>query len=326
MRRCLLVGILWLVACEKKAPEGLPAADNWKTAPGSAQPAPPIPEGTANPHGDPGGTSATPGANPHGMPTNPHGAMPADPHGAPMPAAPPGTANPHGGPQGMPTTPPGTANPHGGPQGMPTTPPGAANPHGDLTGPTNPHGMPASPADIPSGAVPDPTPPTTPDKRSDGRLVLGPFTFVAPAEWVVKPVTSSMRAASFVLSAKPKEEAELVVYYFGDGGAGSVQANLDRWVDQFQQPGGKSSKDASKVEQLKIAGQDATVVSVSGRYVAMAMPGAGSAVDKADQALLAAIVPSPSGPYYFKLVGAKKTVDAHAKRFRAMLASLQLGK
>ncbi|MEJ7601024.1 MAG: hypothetical protein WKG01_24185 [Kofleriaceae bacterium] len=314
MRRCLLVGILWLVACEKKAPEGLPAADTWKSAQpgaagaaGNAQPAEPPAEGSPNPHGDPGAT-ASPGASPHAMQANPHGA--GDPDGA-QPAMPPAA--------------PGTANPHGGPQGMPTTQPGTANPHGDLTGPTNPHGMPANPADIPSGAVPDPPPPTTPDKRAAWRLVLGPFTFVAPTDWVVKPVTSSMRAASFVLSAKPKEEAELVVYFFGDSGAGSVQANLDRWVDQFQQSGGKSSKDASKVEQLKIAGQDATLVSVSGRYVAMAMPG-GAAADKADQALLAAIVPSPSGPYYFKLVGAKKTVDAHAKRFRTMLASLQLAK
>jgi hypothetical protein len=54
------------------------------------------------------------------------------------------------------------------------------------------------------------------------------------------------------------------------------------------------------------------------------MPGATEAVDKQDQALLAAIIASPSGPYYFKLVGAKPTVDAQAKAFRSMLQSLKL--
>ncbi len=54
------------------------------------------------------------------------------------------------------------------------------------------------------------------------------------------------------------------------------------------------------------------------------MPGGGDPIDKADQSLIGAIVASPKGPYYFKLVGAKKTVDAQAPKLRAMLASLKL--
>jgi len=306
MHRCLLLGILLVASCEKKAPEGLPAASQWKPVGSANDPAgaqanphgdpPPNPHGAAPgemtaPGGAPGEMTATPGGAPGGM-ANPHGTAPA-PGAAPQPQ-PPDMANPHG----------SSANPHG------AMPPGGAMP-------------PNADPNTPSGAIPDPTPPTTPDKRADGRHVLGPFTLVAPSEWVIKPVTSSMRAASWILSAKPNEEAELVVYYFGDGGAGSVQANLDRWVDQFQQADGKPSKQAAKVETVKYAGQDATVVTVSGRYVASAMPGT-TAVDKTNQSLIAAIVASPKGPYYFKLVGAKKTVDAHAKRFRTMLSSLKL--
>lgn len=231
--------------------------------------------------------------NPHATPDNPH-AMPANPHGVTPPD-------------------PGSVAP--------------ANPHADSSahhGAGSAHA--GSAGDIPLGAIPDPTAPTTLDQRPDGRLVLGPFTLVPPTGWVAKPVTSSMRAASFTLSAKPNEEAELVVYYFGEGGAGSVEANLDRWVDQFKQPDGKPAKDAAKIEKGTFAGQTATLVSVSGKYSAMAMPGAPASGEKPNQALLGAIVESPSGPYYFKLVGAKKTVDAHAKRFRDMLASLQLAK
>ena len=95
-------------------------------------------------------------------------------------------------------------------------------------------------------------------------------------------------------------------------------------LGQFEQADGKKSRDVAKIEKTKFAGQEATYVSVAGHFQAPAMPGATEAVDKQNQALLAAIIASPSGPYYFKLVGAKPTIDAQAAAFRAMLESLKL--
>jgi hypothetical protein len=198
-------------------------------------------------------------------------------------------------------------NPHA---GMDNPHAGMDNPHAGMD---NPHG----------GPVPEQTAPKALDKLADGRLALGPFSVVPPSGWAPKPVTSNMRVADFVLPGKAGE-AELVVFYFGDRGAGSIDDNVNRWVDQFQQPDGKSSRDAAKIEKVKFGGQDATYVSLAGRYVSQGMPGGGGPVDKPDQALLAAIVGSPSGPYYFKLVGPKETVDANARAFRAMLDSLKL--
>jgi hypothetical protein len=189
------------------------------------------------------------------------------------------------------------------------------NPHTGMTG-GNPHG--------PNGPMPAQTEAHTLEKLPDGRLAMGAFSLAAPAGWTMKPVTSSMRAADFVLSDKPGAEAEMVVTFFGAQGAGSIDDNVDRWLGQFQQPDGKPSRDAAKIEKTKFADQDATVVSVTGRYVTGGMPGGSGPVDKADQALLAAIVGSPSGPYYFKLVGAKSTVDANAPAFRTMLGSLKI--
>jgi hypothetical protein len=186
-----------------------------------------------------------------------------------------------------------------------TVDPAAPNPHGGMMG---------APSDTPAKAL---------EKQADGSYVMGPFTFAAPADWKVKPLASSMRAADFELTAEPGQDAELIVYYFGEGGAGSVEDNLNRWLGQFTQADGKPSQSVAKIEKTKVAGQDATTVSVSGHYAAMAMPG-GSAVDKQDQAMLAAIVASPSGPYYFKLVGAKKTIDANAAKWKALLASLKV--
>jgi hypothetical protein len=194
----------------------------------------------------------------------------------------------------------------------PPAPPAAA--------PANPHGA----MGAPHGAIPEQTPPKTLEPLPEGRVAMGPFSLAPPAGWTAKPITSSMRAADFVLPAKAGAEAELIVTYFGPNGAGSLDDNVNRWVGQFTQPDGKTSRDAAKTEKLTLAGQEATVISISGHYAAQAMPGGAAAVDKQDQALLAAIVASPSGPYYFKLVGAKSTIDANAAAFRAMLTSMKL--
>jgi hypothetical protein len=153
---------------------------------------------------------------------------------------------------------------------------------------------------------------------------LGPFMMKVPNDWQPKAITSKMRAADYVLPAAPGDEAELVIYYFGDQGAGTIEDNVERWLGQFTQPDGKATRDVAKIQTTRIAGQDATLVAASGHYVASAMPGGGEAVDKLDQSLLAAIIASPTGPYYFKLVGAKKTIDASSVQFRAMLDSLVL--
>ena len=156
----------------------------------------------------------------------------------------------------------------------------------------------------------------------EGRSGLGPFSLAVPADWKPKPTVSGMRAAEFELPPSGGQ-AEVIVYYFGESGAGSVQANIDRWVGQFTQPDGSPSKDAAKVEKATFAGQEASIITVSGRYMARAMPG-GEAVDKADQTLMAAIVPSPKGPYYFRLIGDRAAVAAQSGKFRELLDSLKL--
>jgi len=202
------------------------------------------------------------------------------------------------------------ANPHGG-MGAPDP----SNPHGSAD-PSDPHGGMDTANPHAGMGMPGSTAPKTLETLPDGRTGMGPFALAVPKEWVGKPVTSSMRAADWVLSAKPGEEAELIVYYFGTEGAGSVEANLDRWASQFQSPSNK------KIDKTKLAGQDATIMTVSGHYNAEAMPGGGGTIDIADASMVAAIVSSPQGPYYFRMVGAKKTVDANAPKMQKMLSSM----
>ena len=74
-----------------------------------------------------------------------------------------------------------------------------------------------------------------------------------------------MRVAEFVVpkAAGDSEDAEAIVYFFG-GSGGTVDANIDRWIGQMQQPDGSASKDKARRETLTINGLKVTTVDVAG--------------------------------------------------------------
>jgi hypothetical protein len=144
----------------------------------------------------------------------------------------------------------------------------------------------------------------------------------APKEWIVKPSTSSMRVAQYALprASGDAEDGELIVYFFG-GQGGSVQANLDRWLGQMEQPDGRPSKAVAKTETLTVSGMKITVLDVSGRYVAEMAPGSPTRYDKPGFRLKAAVVETAGGPYFVKLTGPAKTVERWNTAFATFLRS-----
>ena len=73
-------------------------------------------------------------------------------------------------------------------------------------------------------------------------LEVAGFTFNPPSEWVSSKPTSNMRKAQFEAQSKSKEKAEIAFFHFGSTGAGGIQANVDRWMKQFEDPQGKVVK------------------------------------------------------------------------------------
>ncbi len=143
-------------------------------------------------------------------------------------------------------------------------------------------------------------------------------TWKIPARWTVggeKP----MRVATYLVAPRDGngESAECAVSYFGAGQGGMVDANVDRWVGQFQDPvpPGKSERE---VNGLKV-----TTVQISGTYLGMGgMMMGGAAAPKENYRLLGAIVEAPEGLIFFKLTGPAQTVADAEKEFGAMVASL----
>jgi hypothetical protein len=150
---------------------------------------------------------------------------------------------------------------------------------------------------------------------------VGGLTFAAPPAWTQVAPKSSMRKAQLNIApaAPDTDPAEMVVFVF-PGGAGTVEANVTRWRNQFEDASG--SPPELKKKSLKVDGLDVTRVEVAGTYTD---PFSGKGSQKGYR-LLGAIVETPTNGYYFKLTGPDKTVAAAAPAFDQLISSIKAGK
>jgi len=161
---------------------------------------------------------------------------------------------------------------------------------------------------------------TSSTQSSDGSL-----KFSAPAEWISEKPTSNMRIAQYKLPkvAGDQEDATLVVYYFGQGQGGTSAANIERWVNQMQQPDGGQSKDRARESSQTINGLKVDTVDISGTYTAEMAPGSGTFNNKPNFRMKAAVVETPKGSYFIKLVGPEKTIISQDQPFANFIKSLE---
>lgn len=150
------------------------------------------------------------------------------------------------------------------------------------------------------------------------------LTYTAPGAWKPVATSSSMRVAQFAVprAAGDAQDAELVIYYFG-GSGGTVEANIERWVAQMQQPDGRPSSAVAKRQSRTVNGLKVTLVDVPGTYVAETTPGSPQRHNSPNFQLRAAVIETTNGPYFIKLTGPAKTVAASEKTFEAFLASVK---
>ena len=144
----------------------------------------------------------------------------------------------------------------------------------------------------------------------------GAVKWTAPARWEAKPA-SGMRAATYLIPAAKgdSEGAECAVF---ENLGGGVQANVTRWIGQFDKTDG-----APNQKQETINGLTVTTVDVSGTFKGGGPMMAQSSGPKTGYRLLGAIVEGPEGDIFFKLTGPAKTIAAARDEFQAMLKSLK---
>lgn len=146
---------------------------------------------------------------------------------------------------------------------------------------------------------------------------VGEFTFQRPEKWSWVATTSAMRKAQLkVESTDGKSSGEAVFFHFGVGDGGGAQANVQRWLGQFEEKGDQL---ASKVEETTLRGRKLTFVRASGTYRS-GMPG-GPTTPLKDHMLLGAILDSAEGSVFVRFTAPKALGAASEAEFRKMVES-----
>lgn len=145
----------------------------------------------------------------------------------------------------------------------------------------------------------------------------GPIRWEAPSDWEARMPSNEMRFAEYAVDAEGGT-AEVVVFYFGPGGAGGVDANIERWASQLQ-GGPEAVRDQRDVDGMTVHTVDA-----SGTYHTD-MPMGGGGQPREDQRLLGAIAEASDGLFFFRLLGDEQVVTAQEEAFDAFVASFEDG-
>ena len=150
-------------------------------------------------------------------------------------------------------------------------------------------------------------------------ILLG-MVFDAPKEWKEVPKgTFSMRLAEYTLPRADgdPEDATITLHHFGTNMGGSVDANVQRWLGQFNPKDGEPAIEKPKDgDKPKI-----TWVDVAGTYVAETRPGSGQRLNKPGWRMIAAVVEAEDGYYFVKAVGPKATIAKNADAIKAYARS-----
>ena len=154
----------------------------------------------------------------------------------------------------------------------------------------------------------------------------GSLKFTAPSTWKETPVTSSMRKAQYTLpkAGSDSDDGQLIVFYFGKGQGGSTERNIERWQSMFTTADGKPvGGDAVKRRSTEVDGMKVTIIDVTGRFTdaPMGRPVAGPTTQ--DYRMLAAVVETEEGPWFFKAVGPTATMASHASEFDEFVKSVR---
>ncbi len=141
--------------------------------------------------------------------------------------------------------------------------------------------------------------------------------FGFPPGWETQQPASNMRLAQAAIPG-PGGPGEIAVFYFGPGSGGSVQDNIQRWIDQMELQGPPPAPQTFESNGLRI-----TWVEAEGTLKPSNM-GMGPAEARPGSRLLGAVVEGPGGPWFFKAVGPDATLAAQRESFLAMLREAKL--
>ena len=152
---------------------------------------------------------------------------------------------------------------------------------------------------------------------ADGKLRL-----LVPDEW--EKVAPRVRIIEHEFSAPAatgnKQPGRVTIMRSG----GTIEANIQRWKNQFSLPRGVDPQEAIKTEQKTVAGLTVHVVDITGTYRDTPRGPFGPKMDRPDYRMLATIIQTrDAGNYFLKFYGPRSTIERYAKPFQQMIDSIK---
>lgn len=147
----------------------------------------------------------------------------------------------------------------------------------------------------------------------------GELEYSAPESWVKEAPDTAMKADQFNI-ADGKAKAAV---YFLPGMAGGVEANVERWEEQFKDD---ASKIAAEVKQFNKDNIPVTLAEIGGTYLKAEEPSMPDSpkTEIANQAMIAAIVQLKEGLWFIKMLGEKDVVEQQKASFNRLINSLRV--
>lgn len=162
-------------------------------------------------------------------------------------------------------------------------------------------------------------------KTTTIELAGGKLTLEAPDAWKSEEPKSRIVQYEFSAPKDAKEDSAARITIMGAGGG--VEANLDRWYGQFDQPDGSATKKKAKVENFDVAGHKVYYVDVTGTFkdTMGAGPFSGRAPKmREDHRMLGAIIVTEElGQYFVKITGPAESLEKLSEGFKKMLKEMK---
>jgi hypothetical protein len=145
-----------------------------------------------------------------------------------------------------------------------------------------------------------------------------------PAGWKKVESSSSMRLAEISMERVKGDTADAVmaVFHF-PGTGGDAASNILRWQNQMKGPNGEPGEKVAKTDTTRLYGITVITTDITGIQLPSGM-GMGPASEVPDSRMIASVIETGVGNWFFKVTGPKNTVAAHQEKYRNFLKAAKL--
>lgn len=144
------------------------------------------------------------------------------------------------------------------------------------------------------------------------KLTVGEFTFTAADPWQ-EAQNAGMMTKAILEHPAAGGALKASFYHFGSGQGGDVDANIKRWIGQFE------GTPEVKREELDFSGTKVVLLTATGTY--LDGPMFGGKTPKPDYQMLAAILVGKDAPVFIKLTGPKADATSIQDAFKKLATS-----